>query len=449
MTGHEASSNPEIHAKMSPMTMIFGRDESLRLFEKSHGFFQTGEGSRRIPEDFFPSPKNRTKYIYGALPSDDSSEYTPTDAVRAVVYPDGSFNSQTHVITGSDCVTYDYDQIGEMTAMTDQNGTTHDYTYDGVGRLLTDTIASFGASLDSDAQYVNSIQYAYKVCGRLLSVTSYNDYSPNHPTEASVVNQVLYQYDTNGNLDAEYQAHGGPVNTATSLYVGYGCDDSTAVVNGVTTADTGWRPTTLEYPTTAGTATTRLLTYSYGDSGSSDDAINRLQSIGDGTETAGVPTTPDELASYAYLGVATIAKEDYTQLQIGLDYSGLDDSYSALDQFNRVVDQIWAGYGSNSSAGTLDGYAYGYNLQGNVGYRQNLTASTKALDQIFGYDDIEQLTSLAQGNLAVNGQGQPVLTDGIRRWVRAAWTSARVGRWTAWATGPGSVKRARRTPRRT
>ncbi len=309
-------------------------------------------------------------------------------------------------------MTYDYDQIGEMTAMTDQNGTTHDYTYDGVGRLLTDTIASFCASLDSDAQYVNSIQYAYKVCGRLLSVTSYNDYSPNHPTEASVVNQVLYQYDTNGNLDAEYQAHGGPVDTATSLYVGYGCDDSTAVVNGVTTADTGWRPTTLEYPTTAGTATTRLLTYSYGDSGSSDDAINRLQSIGDGTETAGVPTTPDELASYAYLGVATIAKEDYTQLQIGLDYSGLDDSYSALDQFNRVVDQIWAGYGSNSSAGTLDGYAYGYNLQGNVSYRQNLTASTKALDQIFGYDDIEQLTSLAQGNLAVNGQGQPVLTDG-------------------------------------
>ena len=106
--------------------------------------------------------------------------------------------------------------------------------------------------------------------------------------------------------------------------MGYGCDDSTAVVNGVTTADTGWRPTTLEYPTTAGTATTRLLTYSYGDSGSSDDAINRLQSIGDGTATAGVPTTPDELASYAYLGVATIAKEDYTQLQIGLDYSGLD-----------------------------------------------------------------------------------------------------------------------------
>ena len=90
----------------------------------------------------------------------------------AVVLPRRSFNSQTHVITGSDCVTYDYDQIGEMTAMTDQNGTTHDYTYDGVGRLLTDTIASFRASLDSDAQYVNSIQYAYKVCGRLLSVTS-------------------------------------------------------------------------------------------------------------------------------------------------------------------------------------------------------------------------------------------------------------------------------------
>jgi hypothetical protein len=49
------------------MTMIFGRDESLRQFEKSHGFFQTGEGSRRTLEDFFPRQKNRTKYTYDAF----------------------------------------------------------------------------------------------------------------------------------------------------------------------------------------------------------------------------------------------------------------------------------------------------------------------------------------------------------------------------------------------
>ena len=53
----------------------------------------------------------------------------PTDSVRAVIYPGSFYDSQTDSITGSDYVEYSYDQIGEMTSMTDQNGTTHDYTY--------------------------------------------------------------------------------------------------------------------------------------------------------------------------------------------------------------------------------------------------------------------------------------------------------------------------------
>ena len=53
--------------------------------------------------------------------------------------------------------------------------------------------------------------------------------------------------------------------------------------NGGTTSVTGYRPTTLQYPTT-GTASSRVLTYSYGDS-ASDDAINRLGSIEDGSGT--------------------------------------------------------------------------------------------------------------------------------------------------------------------
>ena len=32
--------------------------------------------------------------------------------------------------------------------MTDQNGTTHDYTYDGVGRLLSDTVDGTVAGID-------------------------------------------------------------------------------------------------------------------------------------------------------------------------------------------------------------------------------------------------------------------------------------------------------------
>ena len=66
LTGCEASSNQGIHAKMSPTTMTFGRDKSLRPFEKSQGFFQMGEGSWQSFEGLLPSPKNRTKYQYDA-----------------------------------------------------------------------------------------------------------------------------------------------------------------------------------------------------------------------------------------------------------------------------------------------------------------------------------------------------------------------------------------------
>ena len=45
-----------------------------------------------------------------------------------------------------------------------------------------------------------------------------------------MLNQVEYQYDSNGNLDKEYQEHDGAVNTSTSIYVGYGYDDSTTTV---------------------------------------------------------------------------------------------------------------------------------------------------------------------------------------------------------------------------
>ena len=112
--------------------------------------------------------------------------------------------------------------------MTDQNGTTHDYTYDGVGRLLSDTVDTTVAGID----------YAYKVCGRLLSVTSEN-------SSGTVLNEVYYQYDSNGNLDAEYEDDTGPIDPANLSgvpYVGYGYDDSVTSEGGITVSTTGYRP---------------------------------------------------------------------------------------------------------------------------------------------------------------------------------------------------------------
>ena len=118
------------------------------------------------------------------------------------------------------------------------------------------------------------------------------------------------------------------MSTTTSLYVGYGYDDSTAVVNGITVSPTDCRPTILQYPIT-GTASSRVLTYSYGSG--TDDTVNRLESIEDGYGTSTSATTSGALATYGYLGPDTIVTEDYAQPLIGLDYTGGDDSYSDLD----------------------------------------------------------------------------------------------------------------------
>ena len=37
-------------------------------------------------------------------------------------------------------LTYSYDHLGETKTMTDQNGTTHTYTYDSLGRLTLDAV---------------------------------------------------------------------------------------------------------------------------------------------------------------------------------------------------------------------------------------------------------------------------------------------------------------------
>ena len=124
-----------------------------------------------------------------------------------------------------------------MTSMLDQNRTMHAYAYDGVGHLLSDSITVASGNPANIDTAVASLDYAYKICGRFLSASSEN-------SSGDVLNEVYFQYDTNGNLDAEYEEANGQVNTSTSLYVGYGYDDSTSTEDDTTVSDTDFRPTT-------------------------------------------------------------------------------------------------------------------------------------------------------------------------------------------------------------
>ena len=100
----------------------------------------------------------------------------------------------------------------------------------------------------------------------------------------------------------------------------------------------------------------------------------------------------------------------------------------------RVVDQVRAGYGSNSSAGVLDEYKYGYNLQGDVAYRQNVTAGSADLDQAFTDDQQHDLTLLTQGQV---NTATDLIMSGTQDFFQS-WTPDGNGNWTTFSQGPSS-----------
>ena len=103
------------------------------------------------------------------------------DLLAAVEYPDPSTGSPS----SSHEETYTYNALGQVTSMTDRNGTTHQYSYDVLGRLTADAVTTLGSGVDGS---VRRIEYAYDAQGNQYLITSYDAASG-----GNIVNQVLRQ----------------------------------------------------------------------------------------------------------------------------------------------------------------------------------------------------------------------------------------------------------------
>jgi len=111
-----------------------------------------------------------------------------------------------------------------------------------------------------------------------------------------------------------------------------------------------------------------------------DSIMSRISNIEEGSGPIN--------AAYSYLGAERIVTENYEEPQVKLDYSA--NNFQDLDQFGRVLDQVWSGYGSGNS-GTLDGYGYTYYSTGDRLSQVNQTNA--ALDETFTYDSLDRLIS--------------------------------------------------------
>ncbi len=147
------------------------------------------------------------------------------------------------------------------------------------------------------------------------------------------------------------------------------------------------------------------------------DILNRLDAIKD--DSSGSPGST--LASYSYLGVGTIVKEDFEQPDVRLEYF-FDSAYGGFDRFGRVVDQRWYDYGANADR---DRYTYGYDRASNRLYRENATASGK--DEFYTYDRVNRLVNSDRGDLNVGKtaiSGIPVREED--------WGLDMTGNWSAY-----------------
>jgi RHS repeat-associated protein len=330
---------------------------------KTTGYTYNSAGTTSLTAYLTGGGGQTTAYVYGVSQTTGSA-IDSNDIVGKTQYPDPT----TGAPSSSQQEATTVNALGQTLTYTDRNGTVHTYTYDVLGRVVSDAVTTLGSGVDGG---VRRIQTAYDGLGNPYLVTSYDSASG-----GNIVNQVERVYNGLDQLTAEYQAQSGAVNTSTTPAVRYGYSEMAGGANNS-------RLTSMTYPDGY------VVTYNY--SSGLNSTISRLSSLSDSSGT---------LESYKYLGLDTVVERDHPQTNVNLTYISLTgttgdagDQYVGLDRFGRVVAQLW--YNTSTGSAT-DEFLYGYDQVG------NRTAVTNGLNgafsQGYNYDGLYQLTGFTQGS---------------------------------------------------
>ena len=312
-----------------------------------------------------PATGNQTtRYLYGTTLA--TSAIARNDLLAAVIYPDAA--------DSADSVSLEYNRQSQVSQRQDQNGTQHQFGFDGLGRQIQDIVAQLGTNVDGT---VRRIDTAYEIRGMVNLLTSYGNTGG-----TAIVNQVTLAYNDFAQLISDEQdlsASGGPTHT-----VGY------AYVDGPGNTS---RPMSVTYPYSTGSRTVSL-NYALGD----DDSLSRVTSLAFAGGT---------VAAYGYFGLGSVASTTLAAGAINSTLATSAPAYPGFDIFGRVVDLPWV----NSSSALVAGLGYGYNQASSRTYRADLmaeaTSSSLPFDELYGYDGLQRLVdfhrgSLTSGNTAID-----------------------------------------------
>lgn len=359
-----------------------------------------------------------TAYVYG-VGVNVGTDLFSNDLIAKVEYPDKTTGQASTAASNDQSFAYDF--LGDKTSFTDQNGTTHAYLFDVLGRLTADKVTTFGTGVD---QTVKRLGFSFDDAGRPFQQTSYTD-----ANGTVVLNQVRDVYNGLGQLITEYQEHAGSVNTGTSKRIQYGYNYMASGANNT-------RPTSITYPNA------RVVSYGYNTG--LDTTISRVSSLIDSSV---------HLVDYTYLGLSTIVQQSHPQPNITLTYiqqvsdpnpppsyaATGGDRYTGLDQFGRVVDQLWM-HGSVTSP--TDRFQYAYDRDSNALYRKNVVNgnfselyhanSSSTGDNATAYDSLNRLQNFRRGVLSASGNnGTGVLDTITTATATNNWNLDALGNWNS------------------
>ncbi|HEY1602261.1 MAG TPA: hypothetical protein VGG64_21845 [Pirellulales bacterium] len=309
-----------------------------------------------------------------------NSAVARADLLRSVTYPDGGV------------VSYEYNRQGQVTQMTDQNGTVHQYAYDLLGRPTADSVITLGTGIDGA---VRRIARTYNTAGLPQNVTSYSA-----ATGGTVANDIFYQYNGFQQLTAEYQSHSGAVNTSSTPAVQYTYADGSQ--NTV-------RLTEITYPSGNGPS------YEYAGPYSDDDMLSRVTQIMDSS---------GPVVDYVYLGLKTFVQVEYPDpgIRYDLAFGSGSNLYAGLDNFGRVIDCRWRKVYTGADVERIQ---YGYDLASNRTWRHN-TVAPGGNDELYTYDGLHRLADFQRGTFS--GTDRTTITS---QTLGQSWMLDATGNWSA------------------
>ena len=337
--------------------------------------------------------------------------------------------------TADDSIRFTYYSDGSVATRTDQRGIVFTHQYDELGRRTQTGINDEAwftppAADQPDNRPPNRIHhlvYSYKTDGSLEKVSAFT--SGEGGAEFPVA-ENLFEYDTRGNLVADYQEHGGTVTLGVTPKTGYAWVFGRWDLDGPPYAFNGDRLSTINYPQHDGSPL-RGVTYEYD------------WSEGSGNQITGIIRSGDALARYGYAGLSRRMETVWGGDPV---YQSFNDGGTGqgLDRFGRVKDLHF----KDMADGTIHRYQYGYNASGNRTYARvtqwptdyngdGIPDATHENDRsyLYGYDSLNRLIKAEMGALtadnvaiATGAPAPPPLTT--------EWGLDILGNWTG---KPGDV----------